>query len=290
MSVSGTSRLRVAAIHFLNPAPLLFGFEHEPQRSRLLARYELHYTTPARCAEQLCRGEAGLGLVPIGALPFLPDLAVVPGCTIASLHEVRSIQLVVKPEIRLSDVRSVATDEASRSSAVYARILLQMFYGSCASFDPHPAELGDMLADHDAALLIGDPALFALEDRNRQGAFRDHQWFDVASLWRQHTGLPWVAAVWAVSPQALSASGTSAQQLAGDLARSRDAGLANVDMLTAEWAGRIGLPAATIHDYLTRNVHYHLDVDCLHAIRRFYELGEQTGVLPPYSLPLLPSD
>ena len=86
--------LRVAAISFLNPAPLLFNFEHEPTASALRSRYELHYTTPAHCARELHSGAADLGLIPIAELT--PELAIVPGCTIASLREVRSILLLVK--------------------------------------------------------------------------------------------------------------------------------------------------------------------------------------------------
>src|SRR5260370_15652816 len=86
--------LRVAAINFLNPAPLMWDFEHPPLAARLAQRYQLHYTLPSRCAEELLAGRADLGLIPIASLT--PDLAIVPACTIASLDHVRSIQLIIK--------------------------------------------------------------------------------------------------------------------------------------------------------------------------------------------------
>ncbi len=287
VSAPENPRLRVAAIRFLNPAPLLFHFEHAPEADELRTRYDVHSTSPAQCAEQLHTGQADLGLVPIGALPHSPHLLAVPGCTIASLRSVRSIQLVLKPGSSLTSIRTVAADTASRSSVAYVQILLRAFYGSDPVFEAEPADLSAMLQAHDAALLIGDPALLALEDRNRRGHFKDHTWIDLAELWHAHTGLPWVAAVWAVDPVALLRTGRSATELVHDLTASRDAGTSHVETLVREWQPRIAIPAETIRIYLTQNIHYKLDERCLAAIGRFYDLAAQTGALPAYKLPLL---
>ncbi len=155
--------LRVAAISFLNPAPLLYDFEHAPTADELRQRYDVHYTTPARCAAELHAGNADLGLIPIAELT--PDLAIVPGCTIASLDAVRSILLLVRNrgqrsvEDALGGISAVAADSASRSSAAYLRVILQQFYGTHPNFEERAADPLAMLAEHDAALLIGDPAL-----------------------------------------------------------------------------------------------------------------------------------
>src|ERR1700679_3511586 len=118
----------MAAIDFLNPAPLMWDFEHEPEEIRLRNRYAIAYTTPANCAAQLASGEADLGLVPIAAYAAASSgadspLVIVPGCTIASLDRVRSILLVVRPEGGIPAVRRVAADTSSRTSSAYARIL-----------------------------------------------------------------------------------------------------------------------------------------------------------------------
>ena len=124
--------LSVSTIAFLNPAPLLYNFEHEPTAAALREHYDVHYTSPAICAEELHAGTADLGLIPIASLT--PELAIVPGCAIASLDEVRSILLLVKnpdwlsPTEALKRVRTVATDTASRSSVTYTRILFEHFH------------------------------------------------------------------------------------------------------------------------------------------------------------------
>ncbi len=284
MPTSSPLPLRVAAINFLNPAPLLYDFEHAPAAAVLRERYDVRFTSPAQCAAQLRSGEADLGLIPIGALPFAPDLVAVPGCTIASLREVRSIQLVVRPGLRLEDVRTIAADTASRSSVAYVQILFRAFLHADPALTQAAVDVDAMLREADAALLIGDPALLALEARDAEDG---RTWHDVAALWHQCTGLPWVAAVWAVHPGALATARVTPTRLIEDLVNSRDAGLTHVETLVAEWTPRIAVPPATIRTYLTTNIHYDLDPDCLRAIEHFYALAAETGVLPAYRLPLL---
>jgi chorismate dehydratase len=279
--------LRVSTIAFLNPAPLLYNFEHEPTATSLRKHYDVHYTSPSICAAELNSGTADLGLVPIASLTS--DLAIVPDCAIASRDEVRSILLLVKNPGRLATgealarVRSIAADTASRSSVVYARILFEHFHHTHPTFFDLPADPATMLASADAALIIGDPALLAREHRAQIDAGLDVPllWLDLAHLWRELTCLPWVAAVWAIRPEALSPAGISAQRLIADLTASRDAGLAHTDQLVAEWTPRLGLAAATIRTYLTHNIHYTLDPDCLRAIELFRTLAASIGVLPP---------
>jgi len=281
--------LRVAAISFLNPAPLLYDFEHDPRAAQLREHYSLHYTQPSACAAELAAGTSDLGLVPIAALT--PQLAIVPGCAIASLGQVRSILLLVKNPRQLSaanalrQVRNVAADSASLSSVAYARILFEHFHDTRPNFVEQPADPLAMLASADAALLIGDPALLAREHRAQIEAaiVAPLLWLDLAELWRERTGLPWVAAVWAVRPEALTAF--TPQQLSADLNASRDAGLAHIGQLVAEWTPRIDLPPATIRAYLTQNIHYTLDDDCLRSITLFRSFATQIGILP--ALPAL---
>ena len=282
---------RVAAISFLNPAPLLYNFEHPPAADELRTRYDVHYTTPARCAAELHRGAADLGLIPIAELT--PELSVVPGCTIASQQEVRSILLLVRKRAgrpvatALHGLQTIAADSASRSSAAYIRVLLGRFYGAEPSLVEQPADPLAMLAAHEAALLIGDPALLARQhrpeiDRVVETTSSDSLlWLDVAQLWRAHTGLPWVAAVWAVRGSALAPAGIPPAQLIADLTASRDAGLAHVEQLVETWAARLPLPPATIRTYLTENIYYHLDEPCLEAIRLFRQYATEQRILPP---------
>ncbi len=274
------SPLRVAAIDFLNPAPLMWDFTHPPHATSLRERYRVHTTAPARCAAQLLAGEADLGLIPIAALA--DPLVVVSDCAIASLHEVRSILLLVRQQraATLADVRTLAADTASRSSVAYTEVLFRHFLGTDPTLIPTPADPIAMLGQADAALLIGDPALLAREHQARlEAAVGPCLWIDLATEWRARTGLPWVAAVWAARRDALRTH--PLQQITEDLQSSRDHGLQNIPALVAEWTPRIALPPATIHNYLSRNIHYTLDASCLAALHLFRELAAAVGALPP---------
>jgi chorismate dehydratase len=272
--------LRVAAINFLNPAPLMWDFEHPPLAAALAERYTLHYTQPSLCADELLAARADLGLIPIASLT--PSLAIVPGCTIASLNEVRSIQLIVKSPHTLATVKTIAADTASRSSLAYAEILFRKFLHTHPTFLPAAADPIAMLQRADAAILIGDPALLALESREHiEAIIGPCQWFDLAHEWRTRTNLPWVAAVWAVRPEALASSNLTAADLTEDLETSRNHGLLNIENLVEQWTPRIALAPATIRHYLTSNIHYVLNTDCIRAIELFRQYAAEADILPP---------
>ena len=275
-----TTRLRVAAINFLNPAPLMWDFEHPPLSSTLAQRYTLHYTQPSLCADELLAARADLGLIPIASLT--PDLAIVPGCTIASLNEVRSIQLIVKRPHTLATVRTIAADTASRSSLAYAEILFRKFLNNHPGFLPAAADPIAMLQQADAAILIGDPALLALESREAiEKKIGPCEWHDLAHEWHTRTKLPWVAAVWAVRPEALGTANLTAAELTEDLETSRNHGLRNIEKLVEQWTPRIAIPPATIRHYLSSNIHYVLNTDCIRAIELFRQYAAEVDVLPP---------
>ncbi|HEX3662663.1 MAG TPA: menaquinone biosynthesis protein [Acidobacteriaceae bacterium] len=272
--------LRVSAIHFLNPAPLMWSFDHEPDRTSFAARYTLSSDTPAECAAKLASGAADLGLVPVAA--YTPSLAVIPGCAIASRDRVRSILLVIRHPDGLSGIRRVALDTASRTSSAYTRILFSRFWQLQPAFVDHPPDLEAMLQIADAALLIGDPALFALEDRDAREQRTGERllYLDLAHEWHTLTGTVWVSAFWAVRPESLPPAGIPAAQLIRDLQHSRDQGLAHIDTLADEWAARIAVPRATIHTYLSENIAYHLDEPALAGLDLFYRYGAECGALP----------
>jgi chorismate dehydratase len=293
---SAPTRLRVAAIDFLNPAPLMWDFDHPPLASALAARYQVHSTQPSLCADELLAGRADLGLIPIAALT--PELAIVSDCAIASLDCVRSIQLIIKlkshsgklnpltaqvdTDRALARVRTIAADTASRSSLAYAQILFKKFIGTAPQFLPAPANPIAMLRHADAALLIGDPALLALENRTRiESTIGPCLWLDLAHEWTYRTHLPWVAAVWAVRTVALTGSPLTPTQLTADLQLSRDHGLAHIESLVEEWTPRIAIPPATTRHYLTRNIHYTLTPACVAAVELFRRYAAEASLLPP---------
>jgi chorismate dehydratase len=277
------ARLRIAAIGFLNPAPLMWDFEHPPLCEELAKRYRIDRMTPAECAAKLATGQADIGLVPIAALATSPELRILPGCAIASKGRVRSLLLVHRASQLLTDLQSVAADTASRTTIAYARILFHKWGNPGIQFVPMAADLDLMLERADAAILIGDPALLALEERfNRMERTGEELMYrDLAAEWNLLTGLPYVSAVWSITP---AGGRLLDESVAGDFICSRDHGLANIDALVAEWSVRFPIPEETIRAYLTTNIHYVLDEECVEGMRGFFRMAAECGVLPPYDV------
>lgn len=189
--------------------------------------------------------------------------------------------LVLRAAMGLEDVRSIAADTSSRATLAYVQVMARQFWQIPATFVPHAPDLDEMLASCDAALLIGDPALLALEDRaaRQQRTGEELLYMDLGAEWHRLTGLPWISAVWGVREDAMC-SAQQRDQLVNDLIGSRDAGLAHLEDLADEWAMHISLPRGTIYTYLSQNIHYVLDPECLEGLQRFYEMAAACHVLP----------
>lgn len=260
----------------------MWDFEHPPLAEELATRYEIKNMLPAQCADELASGAADIGLVPIAALATNPSMRVLPGCTIASKGKVRSLLLVRRASRPLEQLRSVAADTASRTTVTYARILFHKWGNADVPFVPMAADLDTMLERADAAIVIGDPALMALEERaNRAERSEDELvYHDLAEEWRALTGLPFVSAVWG----ATASSRLLEERINADLIHSRDNGLAHIDALVEEWSRRLPLPADTIRTYLTDNIHYVLDEECIEGMRGFFRMAAEVGALPEYEL------
>jgi len=276
-------RLRISAISYLNTAPLMWDFEHGPEREGLLEQFDVTYTIPSACAEALRSGSADIGIIPVAAYATIPGLVILPGVAIASLNAVRSILLVSRK--RLDEVTTVALDTSSMTSVTLCKVLLAKWLGGAREYRSMAPNLDAMLASCDAALMIGDPALL-IQCASYTTVI------DLAEEWQKHTGKPFVFAFWAARQDALAEveGGTralvdEATRLAEVFQRSRDHGLApeSLQSIAKEWAPRLGMNKLEVVHYLTENIHYSLDPTCQEGLRLFYTLAEAAGVLPRFS-------
>jgi len=262
------SRLRVSAISYLNTAPLMWNFEHAAQREELRRQFEVDYTIPSRCAQMLAEGSADIGIIPVAAYATISSLSVLPDVAIASRNSVRSILLV--SEKPLDQIRTVALDNSSRTSAALIQVLFRKHWQRDVQFTQAEPSLAKMLGNYDAALLIGDPALQV--DRAR------YQTWDLAEEWRRFTGKPFVFAFWAMRTEA--ASDEEAARVAEIFRDSRDAGLRHIDAIASDWSARLKLPTDAIVRYLSDNVHYYLDQENIAGMQLFFEYAAELQVLP----------
>jgi chorismate dehydratase len=260
-------RPRISAISYLNTAPLMWDFEHGDAGTA----FDVSYTVPSQCAANLAAGSADIGIIPAAAYASIPGLTILPGVAIASRRPVRSILLVSR--VPLDQIRSVALDTSSLTSVALIRVLFARCWGAGRTFTPMAADIEKMMTEHDAGLVIGDPALKI--DRSR------YLTYDLAEEWIRLTGKPFVFAFWAVRQAAL-ADAPPALDLATIFQDSRDHGLhpSSLDRIAREWSPRLGLSEAEIRAYLTENIHYDLDPACLDGLGLFYHYACECGALP----------
>jgi chorismate dehydratase len=261
--------LRVSAISFLNTAPLMWDFEHGGTAAQLSENFTFTYTVPSQCAEELKADLADIGIIPAAAYTTIPGLTIIPDVAIASKNAVRSILLVSK--VPAEKIRNVATDDSSRTSAALVEIFLRKFVGVNPGFRRQKAVLDEMLQWHDAALLIGDPAL--------QARTEGYYVYDLAEQWRRWTGRPFVFAFWAVRKAALN-SVSMELNLPQIFQQSRDAGLKHIPEIVKEWSSRLELPEAVVSSYLKENIDYGLGTENLEGLRLFYKYAAEMNVLP----------
>lgn len=252
--------LRVGIVHYVNSRPLSRGLlaagADDPFVCELLP--------PAAIAERLSAGTLDVGLVPSIELARIPGLEALPGLAIAATHEVRSVLLVSR--VPVGEIESVALDENSRTSAALVRILLSERYGLEPEYRPAAADLDAMLADADAALIIGDPALAVARER--------YVVLDLAGEWLELTGLPFVFAVWAARGE-----------IAGEVPVERflaslETGLDELDAIVDETAAESGLPPAVVRDYFTRNLRYRMGPAEQAGLAEFLRRAHALGLAP----------
>lgn len=252
---------RVSVVQYLNTAPLVWGMLKGQQRDL----FELEFTTPARCADDLAARRVDVGIIPAIEYQRVDDAEVLPHLSIASKAPVRSVLLFSR--VPLAEAATVAMDNSSRTSVALTTILLRKFYGrdfEAIACDPDPPR---MLERADAALVIGDPALTF--GSNARVPFV----YDLASEWRRFTGLPFVFALWA------GRAGAGLAELAPDFAASLAYGLAHLDEIAAEYAPGLHMPPGDVKVYLTRNIDYTLDEENLKGLRLFFDLARKLGLI-----------
>lgn len=268
---------RISVVKYLNSIPLAWGLLEGPQKG--LFEPVLH--TPAECADQLQQGKVDIGLIPSIEFQRIRGAKIVPGPVVSSRHRVRSVLLVSnKP---LWDVKTVAADNTSRTSVTLAKIVFDEFYHIRPDFRPAEADLASMLAQSDAAVLIGDKALQFMQENElpneeRQKAFIKYgpqpiEVFDLAERWKFLTGLPFVFAFWAAR------SGFKDQAAAEVLRASRAYGLSHIPDIAKRYAELLSLKEEFLREYLTDNVHYFMDDACVESLRLFYEMAAKVGAI-----------
>jgi chorismate dehydratase len=258
-----TRRPRLAASSYLNTAPLIWSFQHGTRRRVVELVTD---AAPARCADLLARGLVDAALVPVIEYQRIDNLTVVPGVCVGARSRVRSVVLATRGK-KLKDVRTIALDSSSRTSAALVQVIFREFLNIMPLVAPQSPDVQRMLEEYDAALLIGDPAMVF----PRKGLLV----YDLAELWREHTGLGFVFAMW----MARAENPTWIMRNA-DFAGARDEGLERVEEIVCHYKKELDLSSGELRSYLIENISFDLDAEMHAGLDLFYALAHKHALIP----------
>lgn len=252
-------RWRIGAVRYLNAWPLTYRLRD------FLPQAEVVFDFPSRLADALATGQLDVAMIPSVECLRIVGARIISDACIAAAGPVQSVKLYGRRPIE--EVRTLALDEGSRTSAALVRILLKERFGLMPRWEGLPIGTGPDQSTADAVMLVGDRGLLPPEG----------EWefvWDLAQQWVEWTGLPLVFATWVSRP------GAELRDLAGPLAAARDAGVCSLDEIAQAAAPVVGIPYAQCLTYLRDRLVYRLGPRERLGMDRFCELVKQNGLAP----------
>lgn len=253
-------QFRIGAVSYLNSKPLIEGL------AELCPEAELILDFPSRLADGLARGALDVALIPSVESFSDPDYEVVSNGCVATHGPVFSVKLYFRKHP--GDVRSIALDEGSRTSAALARVMLEERFGVQPTIERLPIGNTTETTQADAILLIGDRAMSAPKEQF-------HTVWDLGEEWVTWTGLPFVFAMWVARKDA------DLGQIPEKLNAARDLGLQRIEPISQKGAAALNLPLDMVRTYFTRNLHFTLGSAEQTGLRLFQELAAKHDLASP---------
>ncbi|MGE3808692.1 MAG: menaquinone biosynthetic enzyme MqnA/MqnD family protein [Gemmataceae bacterium] len=250
--------IRIGAVNYLNTKPLICDLE------TLAPAAELVLEVPSKLADQLAAGELDVALIPVIEYFRAGNYRVVPEISIASRGPILSVTLFSK--VPWHEIKRVALDEGSRTSAALTQVLLRKKYGVVPEVVSLPMEANAENVDTDAVLLIGDRAMQACLPGFAQA-------YDLGREWHDWTGLPFVFAFWAVRP------GIDLGPVADALLEAKQRGLKQCGQIAQREAAALSLDAGFCRRYLQNIIDFDLGPSELAGLRRYYEYASELGLV-----------
>lgn len=177
-------KLHISIVSYTNTLPFRIGIETSP----VFQQYaDITYDIPAVCARKLIEGEADIGLVPVAALPELKDYHILSDYCIGADGKVDTVKLY--GQVPVEEMQTIVLDYQSRTSVKLIQMLTEKYWQMKPQFITGKAGFEHTsIRDQQGAIVIGDRTF----ELNGQFAFQ----YDLAEVWKQYTGLPFVFAVW----------------------------------------------------------------------------------------------
>ena len=261
--------LRIGAVSYLNTKPLIFRLRERLAAGELGSGATLHLDLPSRLADDLRRGELDVALIP--SIEYLREerYSIVSDAAIACRGPVWSVRLLSR--VPVQQIRTLALDEGSRTSAAMVRILLWEMHQLRPKTVQLPIDESPESVDADAVLLIGDRAMHPAK-----GTYLEI--WDLGDRWCRWTELPFVFAMWVAKPGLESK--IEVPSLVELLESCRNDGLDHLESISRREAAPHGLTSEDLHRYFAENLHFRLGAGERLGLQQFDRRAQRLGLAP----------
>lgn len=169
-------KIKISAVSYTNTKPFIYGIEKSEVRKQI----DLSLDIPSDCAAKLINNQVDIGLIPVAAIPFVPNANIIGSYCIGSVGAVNSVFIFAN--VPANEIKTLRLDPQSRTSNNLAKVLLKFHFKVEVEFVTDPA------IETDALVLIGDRTF----GRKADFAYA----YDMGEEWMKLTGLPFVYAAW----------------------------------------------------------------------------------------------
>ena len=272
MSTNLNALTRVGKISYLNCLP----FYHRllPQAGEP-ASFRIYESYPTRINLAMRRGH--LNIAPISSLEYAnhQDLyMLLPGLAIGSRDFSGSVILFSKEKIDNLDGKKIVLSRQSLSSATLLKILFRFKYKFKCQFIVSGGTCKEMLEAGDAALAIGDEALFF---EPKDFVYK----YDLSELWWNWTEKPFCFAVWAVNKNHARKNPEEVRLFAKEMRDNLKRNLSDIEGLLKD-ALQISFldpKFPKVYGYFF-NLLFCMDESLQEGLELFYRLAYRLGVSP----------
>lgn len=260
-----TTSVRIGAVSYLNTKPLVVGL------SERLADAEIEFDLPSRLADGLQSGRYDVALIPSVEYFRSTGVASISTACIGCRGPVWSVKLVSR--VPCQNIKTLALDEGSRTSAALAQVLLADRHGVRPRLLPFPIDAPLSGIEADAVLIIGDRAMHLPTSGW-------HTVWDLGDEWNRHTQLPFVFALWVASARFTENEGPLWHRVEAALNASRDQGVASLPSIARVEAPKVGLDEAACLTYLRDNLYFFMGPREQVALAEFRKRAAALGLVP----------
>lgn len=260
--------IRLGKIAFANCDFPYYALEHGRIEAQDIKITEGH---PVELARQLFNGE--LDISPISSIMYAKrkDLLILPRLSITSNDFTKSVLICSNGKMDLSGLegKTLCIPETTASSATLIKIILQQMGVNVKFRQCQGNDIGGMLKEGDAALLIGDSALHAI-GKHRIIA-------DLGNEWKKMTGKKMVYAIWVVREDFARENPDKVRYTLDALLRSKDYAYEHVNEI-ANFIGREKkIDCEFMQEYL-HTLNYDFDTESVESLLLYFKYAKECRI------------